>query len=143
MDMDSIKRMFVEQIKLRAYDDKYVDQKEEKEILTEAIKMGVSVDSARGALAQVCEMNGYVLESAAMKTAKDLMETFASDGQISEKEFNDAVTMLKKSTQGKRTDVQCKRMVLQIMDDNSYRAKTGGWFSTNWHANVKKDVGMA
>jgi hypothetical protein len=142
MDLDEIKRHFVEQIKLRAYDDKYVDRNEEKEILTEAIRMGVSVDSARGALAQVCEMNGYVLESAALKTVKDLMDTFASnDGFISEKEYTDAVSMCKKVMQGKRTDVQCKRMVLGIMDEFSYKAKTG-WLS-NWHAHAKKEVGMA
>ena len=142
MDLDEIKRHFVEQIKLRAYDDKYVDHNEEKEILTEAIRMGISVDSARSALAQVCEMNGYVLESAALKTVKDLMDTFSSnDGFISEKEYTDAVSMCKKAMQGKRTDVQCKRMVLQIMEDNSYKPKTG-WLS-NWHATAKKEVGMA
>ena len=141
MDLDAIKKKFVEEIKLRAYDDKYVDRGEEKEILRSAIDMGVSVDSARGALLQVCEMNGYVLESHALKQVKDMMETFATnDGKIDEKEFNDAVTTLKKATQGKRNDVQCKRMILEIMDDNSYKPKTGMF--SNWHARVKKEVGM-
>jgi hypothetical protein len=69
------------------------------------------------------------------------MDTFATnDGKIDEKEFNDAVTTLKKATQGKRNDVQCKRMILEIMDDNSYKPKTGMF--SNWHARVKKEVGM-
>ena len=141
MSLDEVKRRFVEEIKLRAYDDKYVDKNEEREILQIAIGLGVSVDSARAALAQVCEQNNYVLETTAMRQAKDLMDTFATnDGKIDEKEFNDAVTTLKKATQGKRNDVQCKRMILEIMADNSYQPKTG-WLS-NWYANVKKQVGM-
>ena len=142
MSLDDVKRQFVEQVKLRAYDDKYIDKNEEREILQIALQQGVTVDSARSALAQVCEMNGYVLESRALAQIKDLIETFASnDGKIDEKEFKDAVSICKKATQGKKTEVQCKRMVLEIMQDNSYQPRTG-WLS-NWHANAKKEVGMA
>jgi hypothetical protein len=142
MNLDEVKQRFVQEIELRAYDDKYIDKNEEREILQIGIGMGVTVDSARASLAQVCEHRGYVLESVALKQAKELMDTFATnDGKIDEKEFNDAVTTLKKATQGKRNDVQCKRMILEIMADNSYQPKTG-WLS-NWYANVKKQVGMA
>jgi hypothetical protein len=142
MNLDEIKRTFVEEIKLRAYDDKYVDKTEEREILQRAIQMGVSVDSARGALAQVCETNSYVLESAVLRQIKDLMDTFATnDGKIDEKEYKDAVTTCKKATQGKRTDIQCKRMVLEIMEENSYKPKTG--FFSNWYTSAKREVGMA
>jgi hypothetical protein len=142
MNLDEVKQRFVQEIELRAYDDKYIDKNEEREILQIAIGLGVTVESARASLAQVCERHGYVLESVALKQAKELMDTFATnDGKIDEKEFNDAVTTLKKATQGKRNDVQCKRMILEIMADNSYQPKTG-WLS-NWYANVKKQVGMA
>jgi hypothetical protein len=142
MNLDEVKRQFVEQVKLRAYDDKYIDKNEEREILQIALQQGVTVDSARAALAQVCENNGYVLESKALTQIKDLIETFASnDGKIDEKEFNDAVTTLKKATQGKKTEVQVKRMVIEIMEENSYKVKTG--FFSNWYTRVKKEVGMA
>src|SRR6202011_4444182 len=102
MALDEVKRRFVEEVKLRAYDDKYIDRGEEKEILKIAIEQGVGVDSARGALVQVCESQGYVLESAALASVKKVVETFAeNDGVISEKEFNDAVTICKKETKGK------------------------------------------
>src|SRR5207253_7564859 len=107
-----------------------------------ALQQGVTVDSARAALAQVCESNNYVLESKALAQIKDLVDTFASnDGKVDEKEFNDAVTTCKKATQGKKTDVQCKRMVIEIIEDNSYKVKTGMF--SNWYARVKKEVGMA
>ncbi len=142
MALDDVKRRFVEEIKLRAYDDKYIDKNEEREILQISIQQGVGVDSARGALAQICESHGYVLESKVLSEVKDLIETFASnDGRIDEKEFNDAVAQLKKRCQGKRNDVQCKKMVIEIMEDNSYKVKTGMF--SNWYARVKKEVGMA
>jgi hypothetical protein len=142
MSLDEVKRQFVEQVKLRAYDDKYIDKNEEREILQIALQQGVTVDSARAALAQVCESNGYVLESRALNDIKDLIETFASnDGKIDEKEFNDAVTTLKKKTMGKKNDNQLKRMVVDIIEDNSYKVKTGMF--SNWYARVKKDIGVA
>ena len=141
MSLDEIKRQFLEQVKLRAYDDKYIDKNEEREILQIALQQGVTVDSARSALSQVCEGNGYVLESRVLSEIKDLIDTFASnDGKIDEKEFNDAVAMCKKKTQGKKNDVQCKRMVIEIIEDNSYKVKTG--FFSNWYNRVKKEVGM-
>jgi hypothetical protein len=142
MTLDEVKKRFVEEVKLRAYDDKYIDKNEEREILQIALQAGITVDSARAALAQVCEANGYVLESKVLSEIKDLLETFATnDGKIDEKEFNDSVAQLKKRCQGKKNDIQCKRMVLEIIDDNNYKAKTG--FFSNWLSRVKKEVGMA
>jgi hypothetical protein len=142
MSLDEVKRQFVEQVKLRAYDDKYIDKNEEREILQIALQQGVTVDSARAALAQVCETNGYVLESRVLADVKDLVDTFASnDGKIDEKEFNDAVTTCKKKMQGKKNDIQVKRMVIEIIEDNGYKTKTGMF--SNWYAKVKKEVGVA
>jgi hypothetical protein len=142
MSLDEVKKRFVEEVKLRAYDDKYIDKNEEREILQIALQQGVTVDSARAALAQVCEGNGYVLESRVLSEIKDLIDTFASnDGKIDEKEFNDAVAQCKKRTQGKKNDVQVKRMVLEVIEENSFKIKTGMF--SNWHARVRKEVGMA
>jgi hypothetical protein len=142
MNLDDVKRQFVEQVKLRAYDDKYIDKAEEREILQIALTQGVTVDSARAALTQVCETHGYVQESKVLLQVKDLIDTFAgNDGHIDEKEFKDAVTTCKKACQGKKNDVQCKRMVLEIIEENSFKVKTGMF--SNWYARAKKEVGMA
>jgi hypothetical protein len=142
MTLDEVKKRFVEEVKLRAYDDKYIDKNEEREILQIALQAGITVDSARAALAQVCEANGYVVESKVLLEIKDAIDIFASnDGKIDEKEFNDAVAMCKKKTQGKKNDVQCKRMVIEVIDDNSYKVKTG--LFSNWFKRVKNEVGMA
>lgn len=142
MTLDEIKRQFVEQVKLRAYDDKYIDKGEEREILQLALQQGISVDSARAALAQVCEANGYVLESTALKAVKELIDIqAANDGKIDEKEFNDALALLRTRTQGKKNDVQCKRMLVELIEDNSFKVKTGMF--SNWFKRVKQEVGLA
>lgn len=142
VSLDEVKRQFVEQVKLRAYDDKYIDRNEEREILQIALQQGVSVDSARAALTQVCEMNSYVLESKVMNDVKDLVDTFASnDGKIDSKEFNDALSTLKKKVQGKKNDLQCKKMLVQLIDDNGYKTKQGMF--NHWYDTIRKEVGMA
>src|SRR5947209_8613966 len=142
MSLDEVKRQFVEQVKLRAYDDKYIDKNEEREILQIALQQGVTVDSARAALAQVCESNGFVLESSALQAVKEMIAIqAANDGKIDEKEFNDAVSLMKVRTQGKKNEMQCKRMVIEIIDDNNYKIKTG--LFSNWYSRVKREVGVA
>jgi hypothetical protein len=142
MNLDEVKRQFVEQVKLRAYDDKYIDKNEEREILQMALQHGVTVDSARAALAQVCEAQNYVLESVALKAVKEMIEIQANnDGKIDEKEFGDAVALLKVRTSGKKNDLQCKRMVIDIIEENNYKIKTG--LFSNWFNRVKKEVGKA
>ena len=141
MSLDEVKKRFVEEVKLRAYDDKYIDKNEEREILQIALQQGVTVDSARAALAQVCEGNGYVLESRVLSEIKDLIDTFASnDGKVDEKEFADAVLNCKKWTKGKKNDQACKKMVAEIVIENNYKTSKG-WFSS-WFDAVKKDVGL-
>lgn len=141
MDASEMKKRFVEEIKLRGYDDKYIDRKEEREILQIAIQAGITVDSARAALAQVCEAQSFVLETAVISRLKDVIDTSASnDGKVDEKEFNDAVLNCKKWTQGKKNDIQCKKMVVEIIMENTYKTSTG-WFSS-WFDRVKKEVGL-
>lgn len=142
MSLDELKRQFVEQVKLRAYDDKYIDRNEEREILQQALQQGVTVDSARAALAQVCESNGYVLESKVLNHVKELVEQFANnDGKIDQKEFTDCVAICKKGTEGKKNDREVKKMVVQVIEDNGYKVKQGMF--NHWYDAVKKEVGMA
>jgi hypothetical protein len=143
MAMDEIKKRFVDEIKLRAYDDKYVDKNEEREILQIAIQQGVSIDSARGALSQVCENQGYVLESNLLKIIKDQIETAAgNDGKVDEKEFDLVFQNLKRAAQGKKNDRELKKMIVTIMEDTGLNKVKTGWFS-DWYTAMKKDLGMA
>jgi hypothetical protein len=142
MSLEDVKKRFVNEIKLRAYEDKYVDRNEEREILQIALQLGVSFDSARTALAQVCEDAGYVLESSVVKMIKDNIEAAAgNDGKIDQKEFEMVFAQAKKAMQGKRNDIQIKKMIVQIMEDTGNTKVKTGWFS-DWYTTLKKELGM-
>lgn len=143
MSMEDLKKRFLDEIKLRAYDDKYIDKNEEREILQVAIQMGITIDSARGALGQVCENNGYVLESNLIKTIKDgITAASGNDGKIDQKEFDMIFQTVKAAAQGKRNDIQLKKMIVQVMEDTGLNKVRTGWFS-NWYTNLKQELGMA
>src|SRR5437763_1261742 len=144
MSIDDIKKRFVNEIKLRAYDDKYIDKNEEREILQIAIQLGVSIDSARMALMQVCDEHSYIVECAVLKQIKDQVEAaFGNDGKIDQKEFDLIVGNIRKSMQGKKNDREIKKMIVTVMEDTGMNKIKTGWFSGNWYTGLKKDLGMA
>ena len=141
--MDELKKRFVDEIKLRAYDDRYIDRNEEREILQIAIQQGIGIDSARSALVQVCEHQGYIMESVLIKQIKDQVEVAAgNDGKIDQKEFDLIFQNAKKAAQGKKNDREIKKMIVQVMEDSGQNKVKTGWFS-DWYKNLKKDLGMA
>ncbi len=143
MAIDELKRRFVDEIKLRAYDDKYIDRDEEKEILQLAIQQGISIDSARSALQQVCEQQNYVMESVLMKQIRDQVEAAAgNDGKIDEREFNMIFDNAKRTAQGKKNDRQLKKMIIEVMEDSGNTKVKTGWFS-DWYTKLKKDLDLA
>jgi len=143
MSVEDIKKRFVEEIKLRAYDDKYIDKNEEREILQIAIQQGITIDSARQALAQVCEHQNYILESTVVKNIKEELESAAgNDGKIDQKEFEMIFANAKRRMNGKKNDREIKKMIVELMEDSGNTKVKTGWFS-NWYANMKKDLGMA
>ena len=142
MELDEIKKRFVNEIKLRAYDDKYIDKGEEREILQIAIQLGVSIDSARSALIQVCDENNYVMETVVLKQIKDQIEAAAgNDGMVDQKEFDLIFANIRRSMQNKKNDREVKRMIVTVMEETGNNKVKKGWFS-NWYATLKQDLGM-
>ena len=142
MSIDEIKSRFVDEIKLRAFDDKYIDKIEEREILQIAIQLGVSIDSARPALIQVCDENGFVVESRITRLIKDQLQTAAGDGgAIDRKAFETIVDAVKKAVNGKKNDREARRLVIRVMEETGNNNVKTGWF-TNWYTRLKKDLGV-
>jgi hypothetical protein len=140
---DDIKQRIVNEIKARAYDDKYIDRAEEREIIQIAIQLGVTVESALAALNQVCDEFSYVLESRVVKQIKDQVETAAgNDGRVDQKEFELIFGNVKKSVQGRKNDREVKRMIVTVMEETGNNKIKKGWFS-NWYASLKQELGMA
>lgn len=143
MSVEAIKKRFVDEIRLRGYDDKYIDKNEEREILQIAIQLGVGIDSARAALVQVCDEFSYVLESGLLRLIKDQVEAaFGNDGRIDQKEFDLIFQNVRKAAAGKKNDREVKKMIVTVMEDTGLNKVKTGWFS-NWYASLKQDLGVA
>jgi hypothetical protein len=142
MNEEDIKKRFVNEIKLRAYDDKYIDKIEEREILQIAIQHGIAIELARSTLIQVCEENGYIIESVVLKQIKDQVETAArTDGKVDRKEFESIAVKITQSMQGKKNEREIKRMIIQVMENTGNNRIKKGWF-TDWYRSLKRDLGM-
>ena len=142
MELSDIKKRLIEEIKLRGYEDKYIDRGEEREILQIAIQLGVGVDSARAALVQVCDECNYVMETAILKQIKDQIETAAgNDGMVDQREFDMVFANIKRAVQNKKNDREVKRMIVTVMEETGNNKVKKGWFS-NWYATLKQDLGM-
>jgi hypothetical protein len=143
MSFEDMKKRFVSEIKLRAYDDKYIDKIEEREILQIAITLGVSIESARTSLIQVCEEQNYIMESVIIKQIKDQVEIAAgNEGVVDQKMFELIYANVKHSMQGKKNDREIKKMIIQVMENTGNNKIKRGWF-TNWYRSLKRDLGMA
>jgi hypothetical protein len=142
MTEQEIKSRFVNEIKLRAYDDKYIDKIEEREILQIAIQHGIPIENARTTLIQVCDENSYIIESIILKQIKDHLETASrTDGKVDRKEFDSIVGNIKQSVQGKKNEREIKRMIIQVMENTGNNNIKRGWFS-DWYRSLKRDLGM-
>ena len=136
MNLDDVKKRFVQEIKLRAYDDRYVDRDEEMEILKIAIADGITVDSARHALRQVCEANDYTVESLLDEKAKEMLDQFAADGEVDKKEFEDTVAVVTKAAKGRLSEAKVKTKVKGIMEANDMKPRDGLFKGGSWYKDI-------
>jgi len=141
---DDIRQRFTNEIKIRAFDDRYVDRAEETEILKIAISMNVDLDTARMALSQVCRMEGYALEREIRDMVTVQLKACAgNDGKVDENEFNLVTGTVAQQLAHCPTmkPVKIKRLVLEQMDQLGISVKTG--FFSDWHSKAKREAGLA
>jgi hypothetical protein len=142
MSPDEIKNRIVNEIKARAYDDKYVDRGEEREIVQIAIQLGGTVEIALTALVQVCAEFDYTLESQITKQIKEaIAKVVVRDGLIEQKEFDAIFAEAKKVVQSRKNDREVKKMIVAVMEETGNNKIKRGWFS-NWYASLKQELGM-
>jgi hypothetical protein len=143
MTSDTIQSRFVDEIKLRAYDDRYIDKNEEREILQIAIQHGIGIDSARDDLGRVCEENGYLLESLLIKSIREQAEVaMAAAGHLDRPAFERIFEQARAKVQGRKNDRELKKIVVLVLDDAGLNRVKSGWF-TDWYAAIKRDLGMS
>jgi len=134
---EAAKKQFIEQIKLRVFDDQYIDREEEKELLQEAIKLDIGVDKGIAIISAVAHEKGFVIERDAEDRAKEILQQFAeNDGVIDKKEFEDAASLFKRATKGKITDQEIKQRLKKIILDADWKVKEGGLFGSKWFSAI-------
>ena len=122
---------FIEQVKLRAFDDAYIDAKEEKEIYEAAIKDGVKIEQAQALLKQACARYQFGLESDMKSMLEIVLEQFCeNDGKIDVEEYNDAIaigTKLLKRSAPRATLIQrdVEEIAINIIKRQGYKIQRG------------------
>lgn len=135
MASEEVEKQFAEYVKLRGYDDKFIDRQEESSLLENGIGQGLALQEARGIFFKICEENGYVTERDIDEKIKDMLGQFAmNDGKVDKKEFFDTVAIAQNMSKGKMPEPKCKKKVKDILLDNGWNVregflKGGSWFS--------------
>ena len=142
MDIDEIKKRFLNEIHLRGFDDKFFDRNEEREILQLAIQLGMNTDSARLALQQVCRDHDYVQETQVARLMREqLSAALADDGKVDRKEFQLAFNTVQQAMKGRKNDVEIKRMMVNLLEETGQARIKTGWF-TDWYSAMKRELGL-
>lgn len=143
LDPAAAMERFIQEVKLRYYDDKFIDLGEERTVLRIASGLGMDMDDARAALVAECEEHNCVVESKVLAAIKSQVAAAAgNDGRVDRQEFDLIFETAKKAVRGKRTDRDVKTMIVQVMEDTGNNKVKKGWFS-NWYADLKKELGIA
>ncbi|RKZ40304.1 MAG: hypothetical protein DRQ49_08845 [Gammaproteobacteria bacterium] len=130
---ESVKKQFVEHIMLQVFDDQYIDRQEEKSILEEGIKKGISVAEGISIIRQVASEKNLVIERDVEDRATNVLEQFAlNDGVIDQKEFGHALTLFRTSCKGRVPEPELKKRLKQIILSHGWKVKEGGFFGSKW-----------
>lgn len=134
---DESRKKFVNYIMLQVFDDQYIDRQEEKKILEEGVRNGLSIDDGLSIMRQVASEKGFALERDAEERAKEMLDTFASnDGKVDKKEFQDAINIFKTHSKGKLPEHEMKKRLKTMMQANGWVAKEGGFFGSKWYSEI-------
>jgi hypothetical protein len=132
----------VNEIRLRAYDDHYIDRTEEREILQIAVAVGLGLDAARQSLARICGESGYVVESDVVASVKTAVESAARERRIDRAVFDGLVEKARFAAGGKKGDRDLRKLVIGVMEETGHNRVKTGWFS-DWYAAAKRELGVA
>jgi len=133
---DNIRSQFVEFIALQGFDDQFIDKTEEKRIIEVGVKNGMTVEESLLLIRQVAKQKGLVIERDAEERAKEVLQKAANDGQISKKEFEEALAAFKTIIQGKIREPEIKQRLKQMILDSGWKAKEGLFAGGSWFSNL-------
>ncbi|MDY6991802.1 MAG: hypothetical protein SVR94_04235 [Pseudomonadota bacterium] len=134
---EAAKKHFLDQIRLKTFDDQYLDREEEKKVLEMGIKEGLSVNEGLALIHQFAQEKKIIVEREVEERVKELLERFAvNDGVVDKKEFEDTLALFKTATYGKIPETELKKRLKQMMLTHGWKAKEGGLFGSKWFSSI-------
>lgn len=132
---------FAELVKLRAYDDHYIDTVEEKDILRQGLGLGMDHQEARMALVKACQAGGFILESDVLGALREELDRLVTrDGRIGPGAFKEACALGRRLVGDVKGEVEVGRMACRLVDDHGLPLARG-WFS-DWYRALKRQLGL-
>lgn len=143
MTIEKVRQDFQDRLDARPAGDRYLDRQWERNTLKEALAQGVTVDIARQALIELCQDQGFLLESTVLRDARHRLSLrAAANREIDEREFNDVTTFIREKLGDRLQEGEIHRMLCEIIEDNQYPINRGVFGRDNWFARVKEVAGV-
>ncbi|MDM8557975.1 hypothetical protein [Candidatus Parabeggiatoa sp. HSG14] len=135
---EPVKKQFVEYVMLQVFDDQYMDRQEEKKILEEGIRKGISVQEGLSIIRQLASEKDFVIEREAEERIEEVLRQFAlNDGVVDKKEFEDALALFNSACKGKVPEPELKKRLKKMMLDKGWKAKEGTFFKkSKWFSAI-------
>ena len=128
---------WVELIRLRAYDNPYIDKAAEKELLGDAIAKGLPFDVARHRLFLVCETERYALESHLEEEATQVLEECVTKKQgIDHDCYNSTVDLVQQAAYGHMKEAECRHLVKELILARQWPVRQGFLKGGNWFKDI-------
>jgi hypothetical protein len=133
------KKKFADLVRIHAINGDVITREDEMAILREAVtRFGMSLDEATGVMLAVAAENDIALVSNAEHHVGTLIEQLVKKGKIGQKEFDDAVAIYKKLTNGGVPDSEVKKRVKQMVEGRGWNGKKTRWLlgSRKWFRKI-------
>ena len=133
------KKKFADFVRIHAINGDLITREDEMLILKEGItRFGMTLDDATGVLLAVAAENDIALVSHAEHHIETLLEQLVRKGKIGQKEFDDAVAIYKKLTNGGVPDAEVKKRVKQMVEGRGWKGKKTRWLigSRKWFRKI-------
>lgn len=123
--------IFIEQVKLRCFDDAYLDRSEEQELMGQALGLGIPMTEAQALLQNFCQEKKLPLESAIERQVEKLLQHFVEkEGHIRQKIFEDAVLLYVQESQRRLNVFVCQQKVKALLLQRQWPVKQD--FLNHW-----------
>jgi hypothetical protein len=133
------KKKFADFVRIHAIDGDLITRESEMAILKEGItRFGLNLDEANGIMLSVVAEHDIALVSHAEHHIGTLLEQLVKKSKISQKEFDDAVAIYKKLTNGGVPDSDLKKRVKQMVEERGWNGRKTRWLlgSRKWFRRI-------